>query len=320
MSTEPLTKDLRSSRLFRKAVDSLFDSPESREAFAEAVCSGQCQSPALIWTSPRPDELPFPVLPVAEWQPGFVDAVPYSAGAGRHPLHEAGAYYCLDRSSVFEASSLMDLAPRGNILDVCSSPGGKGIFAARALSPKLLICNEVIGKRSAALISNLSRCRIPAYVTNADVSVLGNAWPAGFQLLIIDAPCSGQSLIARGKKNPGCFHPSNIQLNSNRQKRILATASAMTAGEGHIAYMTCTYSREENEGVVEWFLKRFPDYETVEIPRLKSGRSQLSEQFCYRLFPQNRFGAGGFTTLLRNRAPVEFQSPQLSAIRTRQIV
>jgi 16S rRNA C967 or C1407 C5-methylase (RsmB/RsmF family) len=64
--------------------------------------------------------------------------------------------------------------------------------------------------------------------------------------------------------------------------------------------MTCTYSREENEGVSEWFLSKFPEFEAVAIPHLAAYQSHLSEVPCYRMFPQDRLGAGAFTILFQN--------------------
>ncbi|MGA0200189.1 MAG: hypothetical protein ACO3NK_13935 [Prochlorotrichaceae cyanobacterium] len=62
---------------------------------------------------------------------------------------------------------------------------------------------------------------------------------------------------------------------------------------GYLAYMTCTYSLEENEKVVNWFLQRFPQFAPVPIP------ASHSDHLCYRLFPLDNLGAGAFTLLLQ---------------------
>ena len=64
--------------------------------------------------------------------------------------------------------------------------------------------------------------------------------------------------------------------------------------------MTCAYSPEENEQVCEWFLARFPQFMAVEISHLHEYQSHLTTIPCYRLFPQDRLGAGGFTVLFQN--------------------
>jgi 16S rRNA C967 or C1407 C5-methylase (RsmB/RsmF family) len=217
-------------------------------------------------------------------------------------MHEEGYYYCLDFSSVFAAMTLSAIAgPVETVLDICSAPGGKGIFAWRMLRPERLICNEVIKKRTGVLIANLRRCGVgPVEVISADTSVLATAWPAMADVVMVDAPCSGQSLVARGKESPGCFHPATINMNANRQRRIIANSAATVAPGGYLAYMTCTYSEKENEGVLRWLLKQLPHFKPREVPALVGRESRLADFPCYRLFPQSGEGAGAFATLLRN--------------------
>ena len=124
--------------------------------------------------------------------------------------------------------------------------------------------------------------------------------PKSSDLVIVDAPCSGQSLLAKGEKAPGCFHPTNINKNANRQKRIIANSAQIVAPQGYLAYMTCTYSPEENEQVCEWLLERFPQFKLVEVKHLKNYQSHLTTMPCYRMFPQSGLGAGAFAALFRN--------------------
>ena len=109
--------------------------------------------------------------------------------------------------------------PAKYIFDMCAAPGGKGIFAWKLWQPNVLISNEVIGKRLGMLISNLKRCEIqPSLVVNRYSSIWGTEIPSSSDLVIVDAPCTGQSLLAKGEQAPGCFHPSSINKSANRQK------------------------------------------------------------------------------------------------------
>jgi 16S rRNA C967 or C1407 C5-methylase (RsmB/RsmF family) len=72
------------------------------------------------------------------------------------------------------------------------------------------------------------------------------------------------------------------------------------APQGYLAYMTCTYSPQENEEICEWFLERFPQFQAVEISHLQSYQSHLTSVPCYRMFPQDKLGAGAFTVLFKN--------------------
>ncbi len=293
--TPPSTNLLRLSRqLFA-------DDEAERAAFLAALGTPQPYQPAVLWMQDRPDILPFATAERQAWLPEFVDLAAPGERPGQCALHEQGAYYCLDVSSVFAASVLREI-PAGPevVLDVCASPGGKSLFAWRCLSPRLLVANEVIIKRTAPLISNLKRCHVqPCMVTNADTAVLARVCPASADVVIVDAPCSGQSLIAKGVENAGCFHPANINLNANRQRRILANAAAVVAPDGWLAYITCTYAEKENEANLRWLLRQFPDFSAVPVPALEAHCSRLADEPCYRLWPQGGVGAGAFAALLR---------------------
>lgn len=288
----------------RKLATQLFSRAEDRQHFLHALTSPSPQPPALIWRAQRPHILPFPVERPFAWQPPFVDRVPIEFRPGQHPLHAEGAYYCLDISSVFTGCVLSAVSTQTPVvIDVCASPGGKCVLLWRMLSPSLVVANEVIGKRSAALIANLQRCRIgPAMVIRADVSRLAEQIPACADLVVVDAPCSGQSLVARKKPCPGGFHPATINQNANRQRRILAHAARLVAPGGCLAYLTCTYAFKENECNAAWLLKKQAGFCPRTVPRLAEFQSQLADFPCYRLWPQQNMGAGGFAALLQKDA------------------
>ena len=292
------------SNLLLKLSRRLFAEERDRAAFVEALTNPQPFPAAIVWTQPRPGDIPFAIAPPLPWQPAWVDRLPADQRPGQHPLHQAGAYYCLDTASVFSAAVLAAIeAPVESVLDLCAAPGGKSLLARQALSPAHLWCNEVIRKRVKILISNLKRCgATEALVFNLDPQTFAEQLRHAASVVVVDAPCSGQSLLAKGDQALGCFHPINIKKNASRQKRILASAAQTVASGGYLAYMTCTFSIEENEQVVAWLVKTFPQFEAVAVPALASHASSLASFPCYRLWPQSRLGAGGFTALLRNRA------------------
>lgn len=291
------------SRLLQKFSRRLFPEDQtSQSAFIHALLHPQSLESCILWSQPKPSNAPFLPEPALPWQPSFVDRVSPALRPGQHPLHDQGYYYCLDASSVFAASTLLNLISPGEwVVDLCAAPGGKSLFAWRALQPKLLISNEVIGKRLGPLIANLRRCQVnSAVVTRLDAQVFAQSLPATTPVVIVDAPCSGQSLLAKGGKAPGCFHPVTLNKNANRQKRILANAAQLVAPQGYLAYMTCTYAVEENEQVSAWLLERFPDLQPLPVPHLAAYQSHLSSIPCYRLWPQAGLGAGAFTILFKN--------------------
>jgi len=289
------------SNTLKKLAGQLWADPPARQQFIQSLLAPPSYDPAIIWLDARPELLPFAIHASYDWQPEFVDRVPIDDRPGRHALHEQGAYYCLDVSSVFAACVLYAVPNRPAVaLDLCASPGGKSVFTWRLLRPSLLVANEVIGKRTAALIANLQRCRIrPAAVLSRDSSVLADVCPGTMDVVVVDAPCSGQSLVARGKKAPGCFHPATINMNANRQRRILAYAARLVAPGGFLAYLTCTYSRKENENNATWLMKQYPGLKPIAVPRLAAFQSHLADFPCYRLWPQQGIGAGAFAVIFR---------------------
>jgi 16S rRNA C967 or C1407 C5-methylase (RsmB/RsmF family) len=290
------------SNLLIKLSRRLFSDPGEQASFVERLVHPQEFAPSILWCQPRPAIAPFALAQAVEWQPHYVDRLALGQKPGKHEWHAQGYFYCLDFSSVFAISVLLALPNSVDIvLDMCASPGGKSIFSWVCLRPQLLISNEVIGKRLGALISNLNRCRIhPTIALRLDSKILAERMPQTMPVVLVDAPCTGQSLIAKGNKAPGCFHPVTINNNANRQKRIVANSAQLVASQGHLVYMTCAYSPEENEEVVTWLLEKFPQFQAIAVPHLAAYQSHLVDFPCYRIFPQSGLGAGAFTVLLQN--------------------
>lgn len=284
-----------------KMAADLFADEAEQMRFADCVLKRVPYRPALIWTGDRPAESPFRLEDPLPWQPEFVDRVKRDQRPGTDDLHDAGKYYCMALSSVFE-SCAFGIVPQnpGLVVDLCAAPGGKSIYAARLLQPDMLLANDIVRKRRGPLIANFKRCRIrPSMVTSQDTRIIAEHCRAAADLVIVDAPCSGQSLIAKGKHVSSCFHSHVINNNRNRQRRIMANAVKIVKPGAWIAYFTCTYAEKENEGIVHWMRDKFPEFENVEIPWLSGYQSHLSELPCYRLWPQQGLGPGGFAAVFR---------------------
>jgi 16S rRNA C967 or C1407 C5-methylase (RsmB/RsmF family) len=282
----------------------LFESPAEQEAFLHALNRPGAERPALLWAGP-PDPawrarhvLPWPASCPRALNVGWIDFV----AADAKPVADGLPAYPLDASSVWAAAPLLlpGFGPEPVVLDLCAAPGGKSVFAHRALEPALLLANEVVAKRLAILRHNLARLALPRIFTQRlDPSELAARAPGAFDVVLVDAPCSGQSLPAKGIPNPGCFHPAVVRGNARRQHRLLAAAAALVAPDGHLLYTTCTFAPEENEKAIAWFLARFPGFTPTEVPFLAPWRSPWAEGPAYRLHPHQGLGAGGFTCLLR---------------------
>ncbi len=212
---------------------------------------------------------------------------------------ERGYYYSLDLSSCWESAALAVVPPPATCLDLCAAPGGKSMLMAARFSPQLHVANEVSPSRRGILRQNLEHCGVP----NTEITGLRpDQWGSSdrlFDLLLVDAPCSGQSLLAKGIRNPGCLGSSMVNGNAKRQKGIMLAAVRCTAPGGHLLYTTCTYDPDENEKVMAYILRRCAGWSAVEVPDLGPFQSSLSDFPAYRLLPEHGFGAGGFCCLLR---------------------
>lgn len=256
--------------------------------------------------SPRAPEgylPPFECVDTSRW--GWLPPRVFVPVEGVRPaLHEdyaRGLYYMLDLSSCWESAALSVVEAPSASLDLCAAPGGKSMLLAARHRPCAHVANEVNAARRGILSRNLALCGVP----HTEVAGLRpNQWAASgrlFDLLLVDAPCSGQSLLCKGIRNPGCLGGPMVNGNAKRQRGIMLSAVQCVAPGGHILYSTCTYDPEENEKVMAYILRRTPGWRAVEVPSLASFASRLSDFPAYRLFPAHGFGSGGFCCLLQKR-------------------
>lgn len=297
------------SKNIERVVHRVLSDVAEREALFGALEHGDHGVRAVAWLRSEPlDEIYERHSRRPEWLPSWIDVAADVERPGRSAAHDTGAFYLLDLSSTFAVAPLAGLQVAQSciqapvILDMCAAPGGKGILAWRYCNPQVVIANEVIRKRTAQLIANYQRCAIdPAIVCSCDPGLIATLVPGRLDLVIVDAPCSGQSLVLKGLAAPGAFHPATISMNERRQRRILANAALTVRPGGYLLYSTCTFSREENEDNVEWLCRKFPEFSALEVPALASYRSALSDVAAYRLFPHHGYGAGAFVALMRRR-------------------
>lgn len=187
---------------------------------------------------------------------------------GKHPYHEMGLYY-IQEPSAMSAAALLAPKPGMRVLDLCAAPGGKSTQLATYLGDSgLLVSNEINTQRSRILSQNIERMGIKnAIVTNEDSFVLASHFPSFFNAIQVDAPCSGEGMFRKLPEAVNEWSPQNVEICAARQKEILDNAATMLKAGGTIVYSTCTFSQEENEDVIEYFLERHPDFTLEEMER-----------------------------------------------------
>lgn len=210
---------------------------------------------------------------------------------GKHPYHEMGLYY-IQEPSAMSAAALLAPKPGMRVLDLCAAPGGKSTQLATYLGDSgLLVSNEINTQRSRILSQNIERMGIKnAIVTNEDSFVLASHFPGFFNAIQVDAPCSGEGMFRKLPEAIEQWSMENVAICAARQKEILDNAAVMLKPGGTIVYSTCTFSREENEDVIECFLERHPDFTLEEM-----------ERFC----PHKVDGEGHFVAKLVRRGCVD---------------
>lgn len=216
---------------------------------------------------------------------------------GNHPLHHAGAFY-LQEPSAMSAVTALDPKPGDRILDLCAAPGGKSTQIAAGLCGKgLLVSNEIVKSRANILLSNMERMGVSnAAVTSCHPDVIAAAMPCAFDKILVDAPCSGEGMIRKDPAILDSWSEENVAACAVRQLKILNTAARCLIPGGILIYSTCTFSKEEDEGVIEQFLKAHPEFSLQSISA-DFGRPALNMPLARRIL-WNDGGEGHFVARL----------------------
>lgn len=190
-----------------------------------------------------------------------------TAPVGGDPLHHAGAYYMQEPSAMLPVLCA-GIAPGERVLDLCAAPGGKSTqIANRIGADGLLVSNEYVPARCVTLAGNLERMGVrTAVVTRTDAATLAATYPGFFDAAVIDAPCSGEGMFRREEIAVAEWSPENVAMCAGRQREILAAGADTVRPGGRLVYSTCTFSPEENEENVLWFLRARTDYVLEEVP------------------------------------------------------
>lgn len=237
-------------------------------------------------------------------------------GIGNTPLHHSGAFYIQDPSAMATVSAVSRLEFK-NVLDCCASPGGKSLYASLlAKEGGILVSNEFNVSRCKTLVGSIERFAIKnAVVTNCDMTeknILCDLYRDFFDLVICDAPCSGEGMFRKYPDEAiGDWSVQNVLLCAERQKKILHTASSLVKDGGYLLYSTCTFSLDENEMQIDAFLKSHPDFSLIPVSvEVQNATAEgyafdgcdQSIRLCRRFYPHISKGEGQFIALMQKKA------------------
>ncbi len=218
---------------------------------AEAILKALDAEPVTaIHLNPRKPAMPFPEAPSVPWNSLGL----YVSAAGSFaldPLWHAGAYYVMEPASQVIASIVKELLakhPFSLALDLCAAPGGKSAVLRSVLPDEtVLVSNEIHRKRAEILLENMTKWGHPSQlVTSAEPEQLA-ASGLQFDLIVVDAPCSGEGMFRKDHNARSEWSPENVNMCAHRQHDILNAADRMLRPGGTLIYSTCTFAEDEND-------------------------------------------------------------------------
>jgi NOL1/NOP2/sun family putative RNA methylase len=216
------------------------------------------------------------------------------------PHYAAGLYY-IQEPSAMAPVEMLDVRPGDYVLDLCAAPGGKSTQIAGKLQGQgLLFANDASASRAKALLKNLEMAGVANMCVSCEqperlADVLGQF----FDKVLVDAPCSGEGMF---RKDPGSAKAWTAHTPATyvpAQREILRQAVRMLKPGGTLVYSTCTFSEEENEGVVGWLLGQCAEGPSCEMAK-----------DCVRLYPHRVEGEGHFMASLRKKGETGRRAPE----------
>jgi NOL1/NOP2/sun family putative RNA methylase len=268
----------------------------------------------------QPDELhrrlPLASQPVPWCPAGF--SVENDISLGKHPYHAAGLYYLQEPSAMAVAEILAPL-PGEAVLDLSAAPGGKATHLASLMQNQgLLVANEIHPQRAWELAENLERWGVRhTVITNETPQRLADRLDGFFDRVLVDAPCSGEGMFRKSLNARRDWSPTMVKSCALRQEAILEQAVRLLRPGGWLAYSTCTFNPQENEGVIARFLDAHPGV-TLRNPPIFAGFDQGNPDWSnpsqpelsktVRIWPHHAPGEGHFVALLQKVDEERFQT------------
>lgn len=227
------------------------------------------------------------------------------------PDFHAGAYYVQEASSQF-AGYIVSMAVGGaeacmglRVLDMCAAPGGKSTHYATLVGERgLVVANEINRSRAAVLADNARKWGLGNMVVTCNDSVRVADFEEWFDVVAVDAPCSGEGMFRKSDEACEQWSEANVAMCAERQWEILQNAFRSLKPGGVLLYSTCTFNRTEDEDVVGRACEEFGDelLAVDDIPigddwGVVMGREGVFQTF--RFFPHRLTGEGMFMAVAR---------------------
>lgn len=210
-----------------------------------------------------------------------------------------GLFTIQDESSMIPAK-VLDAKPGMNVIDMCSAPGGKTTQIAESMKNQGQIIAFDIHEHKIDLINNNCK-RLGITIVDAklkDAQILMEEYIDYADRVLVDAPCSGIGLLRKKPEIKYNIKKEDIKSLSEIQKNILKNASRYVKKDGYIVYSTCTLTLEENENVINEFLKNNSSFELVDCNEYLPSELRCKTPYI-RVFPNIHNMDGFFIAKLK---------------------
>ena len=222
------------------------------------------------------------------------------------PFLHAGAFYVQEASSMFLYHVVESILPNASglkVLDLCAAPGGKTTLLASMKQFDFILANEIISSRVPVLYENLVKWgSSKTYVSNNDPKDFNDLGEL-FDVVLVDAPCSGSGLFRKDPTALAEWNNELVNFCSLRQQRIIRDALEVLKPGGYLIYSTCSYSREENEGILDYIMDQGGISSiNINVPATWGVVLSLSDKFSangYRFYPDKVLGEGFFCSVFQ---------------------
>jgi 16S rRNA C967 or C1407 C5-methylase (RsmB/RsmF family)/NOL1/NOP2/fmu family ribosome biogenesis protein len=286
--------------------------PQLQDEWPEFINAHHREPPVSIRINPTKKNFTLPVDPVPWTSSGFY--LPQRPVFTLDPSFHAGAYYVQEASSMFLEQAFKQIIPTNKplrVLDLCAAPGGKSTHIVSLINEaSLLVSNEVIRSRVNILGENIQKWgNNNVIVTNNDAADFQRI-PGSFDVIVLDAPCSGEGLFRKDPNAKEEWSPSNVDLCSARQRRIIEDVWPALKPGGIMIYSTCTYNEQEDEDAILW-LKQNHGVESIRLeldPSWGIQEVERSGMYGYKCFPHRVKGEGFFLSIIQK--PETITDPQ----------
>jgi len=220
------------------------------------------------------------------------------------PSFHAGNYYVQEASSMFLEQAILQLGLNANkllALDLCASPGGKTTHLAALLSKdSLILSNETIQSRNAPLKENVIKWGSGNVLVSQNDPEDFSSLESLFDLIVTDAPCSGEGLFRKDAGSTEQWSVANGDLCASRQQRILKEILPALKPGGALIYSTCTYNEKENEGQVKWLSGTGLIPQRLDVRKFEGVQEvTVGSGYGYVFYPHKVKGEGFFLAAFR---------------------